>query len=71
MVRLVKLNIRVMLCVGDHVTVHDITDAAVSKNLLIGVTLSLQAKFFTHDRLHIIYAQDEFGSSSGYIMSVQ
>lgn len=54
-----------------EVTVHDVTRAAVSKNLLIAVVLSLQAKFFTHERVHIMYTQEEFGSNSSYIMSVE
>lgn len=54
-----------------EVTVHDVTRAAVSKNLLIAVVLSLQAKFFTHERVHIMYTQEEFGSNGSYIMSVE
>lgn len=40
-----------------EVTLRDITKVVLSKNLLIAGVLSLQAKFFTHERLHITYAQ--------------
>lgn len=43
----------------------------MSKTLLIAVALSLQAKFFTHEILHIIYTQEEFRLNGGYIMSVE
>lgn len=57
---------------GDQViTYYDITKVVVSKNMLITVFFSLQAKFFTHDRLHINSTQEEFNLNSSYIMSVK
>lgn len=64
-------EIKTLICALGEVTVHDVTEAAVSKNLLIAVVLSLQAKFFTLERVHIMYTQEEFGSNSSYIMSVE
>ena len=48
------------ICGVSRMPLRDITRAAAFKNLLLAVALSPRAKFFTHESLHIIHAEEEF-----------